>query len=848
VRIPVRLKLGAKDLRNERGAEPLTFGVPLPPGQVRPGETWQFRFTAGSQAPVQARALNCWHDGSVRWLLVDGQVVPAAGRDTECFLERGRSDVAMPSAVSAVADAHSVTVRTGPSVFVIKVGASFPFASVETAGRQILNARETGLFVTDSSGRERSVEIRSVEIEERGSLRTVVLVKGVAPTGGSGHELRLTARFHFFAGLSTVRAQITLTNPNAAVHPGGFWDLGSAGSELIKDVCLSLALAEGPVAAARVSAEQGAPAIDVALPFELYQDSSGGEYWQSTNHINRERRIPTSFRGYRQRAGAEEMVGLRATPIVALGAAGSAVAVAVPHFWQNFPQAIEASDHVLRWRLFPGQFSDLHEIQGGEQKTQECFLSFGSGDCDALEWCRSPSAACVDPGWVFSSGAVPFLAPLQPDHAALAGAAVDGPDTFEAKREVIDQYGWRHFGEIYGDHESIRQKTPPIASHYNNQYDPIAGFWFQFLRTADPRWRAMATELAAHVVDIDVYHTTRDSAAYNGGLFLHTYHYGDADTATHRTFPSSARGKTHGGGPSADHNYTSGLMLTYFLTGSEAAKEVVINLGQFVINLDDGRTTPFAWLDKGDTGRTIISAPGYYGPGRGPANSVNALLDAFRLSHEPRFLVKAEQLIRRVVHPSEDLGRHQLDDPERRWFYTMFLQSLGKYLNMKVELGQLDAVYAYGRDALAHYARWMADHEYPYLEKPEKLEFPTETWAAQDIRKSDVFYYAALHAAGDERSRFDERGAFFHRHSVESLAGMPTRALARPVVVLLTSGFLHVWRQNHRDAAEPAPTVAADHGRPTVFVSQRVRAVKRAKVLAGAGVAGAALAAVWLFL
>jgi hypothetical protein len=79
------------------------------------------------------------------------------------------------------------------------------------------------------------------------------------------------------------------------------------------------------------------------------------------------------------------------------------------------------------------------------------------------------------------------------------------------------------------------------VSHYNNQYDPVAGFVFQFLRTGDPRWWTMATELASHVIDIDVYHTTRDKSAYNHGLFWHTYHYGDADTATHRTYPRRRR-------------------------------------------------------------------------------------------------------------------------------------------------------------------------------------------------------------------------------------------------------------------------------------------------------------------
>ncbi len=60
-------------------------------------------------------------------------------------------------------------------------------------------------------------------------------------------------------------------------------------------------------------------------------------------------------------------------------------------------------------------------------------------------------------------------------------------------------------------------------------------------------------------------------------------------------------------------------------------------------------------------------------------------------------------------------------------------------------------MYAYARASLLHYARWMAEHEYPYLEKPEILEYPTETWAAQDMRKSEIFDYAARHTTGAER-------------------------------------------------------------------------------------------------
>src|SRR5207253_3077247 len=74
--------------------------------------------------------------------------------------------------------------------------------------------------------------------------------------------------------------------------------------------------------------------------FEIYQDSSGGETWQSRNHVNRKNRVPCSFRGYRVRYGKEEIVGRRASPIVSLVGDKLVVSAAIPEFWQQFPKSI----------------------------------------------------------------------------------------------------------------------------------------------------------------------------------------------------------------------------------------------------------------------------------------------------------------------------------------------------------------------------------------------------------------------------------------------------------------------------------------------------------------------------
>ena len=104
-----------------------------------------------------------------------------------------------------------------------------------------------------------------------------------------------------------------------------------------------------------------------------------------------------------------------------------------------------------------------------------------------------------------------------------------------------------------------------------------------------------------------------------------------------------------------------------------------------------------------------------------------------------------------------------------------------------------------------------------------------------NIRKSDAFYFAALHASGDERARFTERGRFFHDYSTSALLEFPTRALARPVVVLLTSGFMRGLFDVEPNASEPPASANRTFGQPEPFVPQRVRAKKRAVAVAAAG-------------
>ena len=195
-----------------------------------------------------------------------------------------------------------------------------------------------------------------------------------------------------------------------------------------------------------------------------------------------------------------------------------------------------------------------------------------------------------------TSRAVSYLTPQVRDDnrdcLALINTAITGPFSFFERREISDEYGWRHFGDLYADHEAVgHQGTVPLISHYNNQYDAIYGLLIQYLRSGDGRWFHLMRDLARHVIDIDLYHTEEDRPDYNGGLFWHTDHYTDAATATHRSYSRTYRdrrgGSRYGGGPSNEHNYTTGLLYYYYLTGDAAAREAVA-VADRVITMDQG--------------------------------------------------------------------------------------------------------------------------------------------------------------------------------------------------------------------------------------------------------------------
>jgi hypothetical protein len=817
-----------------RHGEPVSIGVACPRGEVTRSATWTLTDQRGRPVPLQTTVLDRWGDGSTRWLLAEFQADVDAGVASFYALAPGESGDSDAPGITIEHAGAVVRIATGAATFdVPRSGGDF-LSAVTVGGRSLLAS--SAIVAEDHEGKPHHLSIRRVGFERTGPIRAVVRVDGELADRSGRSWLDASLRLHFHAGLGTVRAELSITNPRAAKHPGGAWDLGDPGSVLIRDLRIELVpIANGP-ADVWGSINRGDPMEPSGQRFSVYQDSSGGAQWDHINHLTQHNRVGTAFRGFRAVRDDRQILGLRATPIASIGGGDTRISVALPQFWEIFPKAIEADAERCTVSMFPRLSAEPHELQGGERSTLAFAACFGRDAVSAepLAWIRSPLRVSADAISYRQAGAWSPLAVGSPEAAdgydALVSTAIRGPHSFKDRREIIDEYGWRNFGDLYADHEG------PLVSHYNNQYDALAGFITRYLQTGDQQWWRLADELAAHVADIDLYHTTQDRAAYNGGYFWHTQHYQAAGTATHRAY--SRRSGASGGGPCSEHNYTTGLMLHYFLTGSDRSRSAVLQLANWVLDMDDGRKSRFRWIDRHDTGlASVTRSADFHGPGRGAGNSINALLDAHRLTGEPRYLHKAEALIARAVHPDDDPAAIDPLDAENRWSYTVFLQTLGKYLEYRADRGLVDGAFHYARAALLKYAAWMAAHERPYLDAPDRLEFPTETWAAQDIRKAAVFEFAAAHANSErDRESFLAKAGQFVDYAVTTLTRMPTGTLTRPLVLLLAYGF-----QRPMLAVRPgeSPVVNGTFARQS-FTPLRQRLARRL-AWAGAGLSAAAV-------
>lgn len=807
-----------------RRAEPVHVGIPLPRGRYKSAEALKLVDEHGQAPSQQCQATAFWPDQSIRWILIIAQISLNAHESKSLYLR------AIEPTAEQSAPATLLPVETED------------YWQIELEGRTFRIDKQTGQVDVRTGSAERPVaqlkqrlvttfESACIPVVDRIQSDPAACGAAMAQVNIQGHwqlaeppqpdrsllpwrqadnrplaNFTLTLRFYREGGL--VATNYCIHNPRRALHPGGLWDLGDPGSIHFAELSTEVVLSH-PADRIELQPEPHHSVLELrgsSRQLSIYQDSSGGENWNSLNHVDKNYQVTTRFRGYRLAGDTEELDTappdsmLRAQPASRVSTPAASCSLAMRQFWQNFPSSLRAEGSTLRLGLFPAESGQHYELQGGERKTQTFWLTFDQ-PIESLAWTAKPIVPVVDTRTYAEAQAFDSFNPdAEPGLLdELIKEGLEGPNNFFAKREIIDEYGWRHFGDIFADHETLYQPEgeAPLVSHYNNQYDAIMGFARQFALTGDTRWFELMDDLARHVTDIDIYHTDEDRAEYNHGLFWHTDHYLPAHTATHRTFSkyndtSSTPGQT-GGGPAAEHCYTTGLKYHGFMTGSRASTEAVSTLAEWMQVLHEGQTGLLArlWsIRKQELDRLKAAVSGqcalpYRHPfTRGTGNYLVALLDAYEQTLDPALMKLADSTVRATLHPRDDIEKRQLLAVETGWSYLVLLSALLKYTATKKRLQAEDDHYYYALSAIEHYTHWMAHNERSFLEDPDQLEYPNDTWVAQDLRKPMILFQAASLGLKEAPTLQEKAGQWLAAWT-DRLATSDTLHFARIQIILL---------------------------------------------------------------
>lgn len=725
-----------------RRAENVSVGVPLPRGAVTDLGRLAVIGPAGAPVAAQFERLAVWPDSSVKWVLVDFSAdCPAGGGAGYLLNDSGRRpEAASPLKVSE--DGSAVTVQTGVLKVVLNREKFDLFARVwldhnrdgvfaddEQVSRNDPPAgasleRTSGLMALAENGK-----VESFEVETAGPVRATVAVKGALGDRDREGVFDYTARLHFHAGSGLVRVFFTLENKrHARPAPGMHWVLGRPGNETFKDMSLAAGLLfDGPI---QMSVGDGSRDIldRVVLTGEggIYQESSGGENWFNRVHMNAEYRIPMRFRGARAFLDGVDAYSVdRPDAWLHVADRRYGLAVAVRHFWQNFPKALTATPSGdVRIALWPREYPSLHELQAGEIKTHETAFFFHAGPQGSNRnenrvatvmgafhhplVVRAPAEHYLSSG--FFDDVLPHDPRAFPDFERLQQAAVFEETNLLTDRDKADEYGWRNFGDTWADNEADRTGGPhqgrDVVSHFNLEYDFGYGMLLQSLRTLGSapelsgRWWELAETALKHEADIDVFHSMDDPlnrGVYNGGKFTHTAHGVEAALSTHRGSPrltwfGSLRWPWgQGSSPESGHFNNRGQKAYYYLSGDRRVLESAMHQATLVYKkISEDK---FAQIEN-------LS--------REAGHNLQIMTDAYLLTWDDKYRVAAEKILDSTAPEKQwymsEQGRREKpgDEVAGYWTSAICINAAARWTAVMEE--KLGAPYRKGRDYVTAYA------------------------------------------------------------------------------------------------------------------------------------------------
>jgi hypothetical protein len=592
---------------------PITTGVPLKDGQVKPSDYSKLRVEteAGKALPAQFEARGKYlHSGNVKWLGISFELDPGVTRYRLVIGSEPGPPHATP--VKLRKEDAGYTVTTGD--FRVEVPHSGAMLSrVTLGGKEVLKqGPDDGNWLVTMDGKRHSETSRKVTVEREGPLHTTLKVEGVyedapltlpSPPGGEGRVggCGWIARLHFYAG----RPDIEITHT--------FLWRGDHTRFKIKELALSFGLA-GKATTAAVDTSDDDLGKFVARPLangplSVLQDS----YWHFAHgdrHFSVSQGKTTVSEG--QRAGAW----------AAAANDQALVSVAVRDLWQQFPkklrvepgrltahlwasggqalpmdftfegfEAFWGKDVHQRWSTGIDKEEYLYQLKNpvaadptGMAKTHDLLLSFDSSASlerasQTSETFDEPPLLLPDPKWIMETGVLGKLWPRDgerfPDREAYIERVWSELWTMQ---DDWGCYGFVYYGDgpamaYEFDRKTGRAYARPWRYLANMaKYGVHYAAWIGYLRSGDRRFFNYARNHSRFLGDLHTSHadTASRTVGSTGYGIIPWMGPGNAQAGTPAQLSESSPLTGFG------HNLYCQL-IPYYLSGDDRSRDIVLS-------------------------------------------------------------------------------------------------------------------------------------------------------------------------------------------------------------------------------------------------------------------------------
>ncbi len=618
------------DTEIPRDGEIVSVGIPFASGELAADQ--QLSFSAdGRSFPAQQRVLTTWPDGSVKWLLVTVPATVGANGTVQARLDPSNTRTYAGPSVQVEDESEAVRIDTGAAVFTISKRQFSLLQQVEVGGQQLLDSdRHPGVVLCDDRGGiYRSCDDTEPEITviESGPYRATIRQQGkLINTKWPEPALSLDVRMSFDLSSSAVRVILTYTADNEH-HVTYLRDLRWL---------LPHRLEEGRTVDMRdryPTVHEGAgetKAAPEAMPRFEMGCGFGDRYW---DHIDRDNeyyllqeaadyhniyQIEPGFGTYPVASGGAR--GDHAPGWVEVRSACGVIRAWIRDFWQSYPKEIAITAEQLalviwperaipaiaarrqmpeppeadrRWQevgyecIIPHSYftgyspgRGAYELVQGMGRTHEFVVQFGDGedDHDPEQWYRQasmPLLAVPDPDTIHASGVMgPWAGRQDRDLQPYEEMLERGYDWWQRQAWLYNAYSELDWGDRQRHYHTVRMgKSPkgmvrqkanggffgrchPRAGWWNNnERDTHRAFYVQYLRSSRRDYLNTFMANARHNMEVDLIR----QASGHGSLGLVAHEEGHCY-------------KSRQGGD-IDHNWLTGFLDYYHLTGDPRARE-----------------------------------------------------------------------------------------------------------------------------------------------------------------------------------------------------------------------------------------------------------------------------------